>query len=358
VAAVTLPNDFTGERLALCLIYSSLWGGAFMAVSAALPFRAASMARWQSTIRVILHIFVIMLGGAALPFWFAKFLPQTFAGLGGPMANPILAWAGIAIASYFYYPPIVARAGRSVWKSAPPKPETRRGFGDQLTGLSFLVWKEARRTALLIGIAFAIGLGYWVIFERPTSLADFIQSGYALPFANRPAHPHGMPIGFLILAGVSDLDLVGDLRRLRCMPLSVARLAALLTSTGLLFAAVLWICLLAVQLLVDGGFPVTLRPDLFLTVAGGIALSQTARMVRPVSGVVNTMLGGVFTAPAFIAFALAPTSMAWTPAVLLMAAGVTALALSFLINQWSIRNNSRIYKRAAFAVSFLPQDPR
>jgi hypothetical protein len=61
---------------------------------------------------------------------------------------------------------------------------------------------------------------------------------------------------------------------------------------------------------------------------------------------------------AFIAFALAPTSMAWTPAVLLMAAGGTALALSFLINQWSIRNNSRIYKRAAFAVSFLPQDPR
>jgi hypothetical protein len=345
-------------QFALCLIYCALWGGSFMAVSAAFPMKPASDSGWRTNARILFHIFVVMLGGAALPFSFVRYLPRDFAGIRGPMSSVLIAALGVTVASYFYYPPIRSRAGRVHWKSPAPRPAAWSGIGDGFTGIAFLCWKQTRRTATLIGIALTLGVSYWLIFERTTSAVDFFRSGYVLPFVNLPAHRFGFPIGFLIFASVSDLDLIGDLRRLRCLPLSGSEVAALLTSTGPLFAAVLWICLLGVQTLVVGAFPATLRPDLFLTVAGGIALSQTIRMMVPANGMVKAMLGGICTAPAFLAFPLAYHSLAWTPTLLIMAAGLIALALSFLINRWSIRNNNRIYKREASTLLFLPQDPR
>jgi hypothetical protein len=298
---------------------------------------------------------VIPLGGAAAPLWFAKYLPQSFDQMGGPVVGWLVAAAGVTVASYFHRPQIIARAGRMHMQQKAPAGTADSRSPNRLTGMPLLYWKEGRKALTVYGSFLVVGLLYWWIFESgPKAIgetitlnrfADFLAGSGALIFAR----PSGWPVGsfpaivMLIAIGSSDFGLAGELRGMRAFPIAVSRLAAMLTSFSVLSAAMLWVTLLAAHLIATGALPGTLRPDLFCVVSGLMALGGTMQFALPGSQAARVFASGVVTVPGLVVFSLARTAAAPAPAMI--AGGGAALALSWILNTRTLRRSRRIYKR-------------
>ncbi len=363
LAALVSPTtalDSSVVVLATC--YSFLYGGCFLAVTIFTgPLLIGATGFWGVT-RVLIYVFGFLLGGAVWPFVFTKYLPHTFAEFGGPTRSVLIAAAGITIATFFYQPRIVTRASRPTFKRNPAASPVRRGALDRLTGLRFLFWKEARQPLAFVGGTLLMSIAYWRAFEPGTSAFEFFSAGKALLFAPAVPRAHeAFPVLLMLLitGAAPDGDLIRDMRRMRALPLSTSQLAALVTSMGLLFAVLLWVCLLAVHAVVVGTWPVTLRPDLFMLIAGAIAMTTTVRLALPGSGIVKAVGAGLFMGPTF-AFQIVYGPPGAALRIIRIAIGALALFASFLINTWSMRNSARMYKPQGIATLFggvPPQAP-
>jgi hypothetical protein len=340
--------------IALATFYSFVYGGCFLAGSIAFkPAMGGGQGMW-GTVRMLLVIFGFVLGGCGWPFLFAQYLPHSFAEFGGPMRSVVIAALGITVAAFLYYPPIVARASRPTMKRKAPAPSARRSTRDSLTGLPFMFWREARKALLLNGVMAAIAISYWWIFESGPwlvghvislpSLADFLNQGGALMFADpsRNAGEHFPLIIMFLVMTTSDVGTMGEMRRLRTLPLSSTQLAVALSGLSVVTTIMLWIALLGLHIAALGNAPYSLRPDLFLTLSGSIALWLAVRLVFARSSIIQ--LAAPFFAGTMVAF---PMFLAQPHALMrtaMMISGAAALVLSVLITRRALRRGSRIYK--------------
>lgn len=343
---------FGGATVALTLLYCTLYGGCFMALTAVIPFRTVRTQGWLAAARIIFHIFGMMLGGAALPFAFARYLPHSFATLGGPMNSILIAALGMTLASFFYQPPIIARASRPHFKRLAEKNAAALAYDGGLTGLSLLVWRETRRTVLTLAGSLAGMIVISLLMDSTATVLETLRSGRTLLFAPPPTgSPDGFPILMMLLvAGIpSNFDFITDVRRLRLLPWSTLRLAAMLTAAGFWFAVVLWTFLLAPHLIFVHAAPDTLRPGWFLLVAGGTAMMQTVRLAVP-KGATAMMMGAMFVGMLSARFVLAADAR--DTGMFAGLAGAVLLIASCLINQWALRNSSRVYKHRPMTLPF------
>lgn len=356
-AQVSGPQWPSGNAVVFPALYALLYGGCFMAVTALLPFRQAADSTGGTVVRSLFLIFVVMLGGAGWPFWFARYLPHTLAELGGPALGSIIAAAGVTVASYFNHPPVTARPSRPTFKRKAPVWPAAGKETSRLSGLPFLYWKEARKALLLNGSLISVAILYWWLFEsgpravgeviRFTSLADFLNAGSALMFADvsiRSTRVHFPAVAMMLLASTSDVGLMGEMRRFRTLPVSVTRLAGISSSLSVLTTSVFWIALLLLHVISLGTAPDSLRPDLFLVISGSIAVCLAIRLALPVHPFLKVVGTGLLIAPAFIVFPLETSHTDAGISAAMMAGGAAALVLSVLFNRWALRRGSRIYK--------------
>jgi hypothetical protein len=341
-----VPADV--ERFALLIMYCALYGGLFTALAAVFPLQSITPVMrptWLVAARVILLVMVIPLGGAAAPLWFAKYLPQSFDRMTGPVVGWLVAAAGVTIASYFYRPPIIARPSRPVMQASKPAAAKQNGIADGLTGLRLLFFKETRKMLLIYSALLVLTLLYWRIFES-VSLAQFLNSSSALIFAGVPPVGEGdfTVIMMFFIVAASDLALMGNMRSYRSLPISAAALSAILTGLNVVTTLLMWVVLLAAHLIAVGSLPHTLRPDLLLVVAGGLAMSETGQLTLPLNGPAKLFAGGILFAPMLIVFRMAYASTApWAPAAMI-AGGGAALVASWLLNMRALQRSHRLYK--------------
>jgi len=255
--------------------------------------------------------------------------------------------AAASMLAYFHRPRPAARPSRPRVAPRRSRASLWPSLGDRLTGIVFLMWKEGRITLVMYGTTVILIVAYWSVVET-LGLRDFLNAGVLLPFAAIPVQYHGFPgILMLLMAGASDNALIGDMRRIRALPMSASGVATLLTGLGVLAALLLWLVLLTLHLFAVGAVPATLRPDLFMVVAGSLALTRAVRLTLPAPMLVKAIVGGMVVVPAIIVFPIAYNPRPPSMSLVMISLGVLALAASFLINRWGIRNSSRLYKRQA-----------
>ena len=121
------------DRFLLAMLYCCLYGGCYMAVSAAVPLTAFRTPGGWAVIRILIRMIVIR---SAACLWFGKYLPRTLHDLRGPTMSALVAAAGVTIASYFNHPPIMERPGRAHAKSGGRN--TTQSMLSGLTGLTIL----------------------------------------------------------------------------------------------------------------------------------------------------------------------------------------------------------------------------
>lgn len=335
----------TVETLILSFVYGVLYAGCGLVMQIAMPLSAQRLHGWKLTVALIFQL-SIWLAGAAAPMGFAAHLPHTFGGLAGPMVNVLIAAAGITGSAYFYRPPNAARASRPNFaRSQDLSSITRTGLIDRLTGVEVIAFRAVRQHAAFFALTLLIAVAYWRMDPAHLGLAEFFRASTALIFEGAgPGTSAVIPIFMLLVVSpiAPDTDLIGDIRRLRALPLSATTLALTLSGAGVLFASAQWIFLLILHAIVAGTAPHTLRPELFLSVAGVFALVQSVRLALRSGGLIVAIGAGILIALGAVRFMVGADTT--TVRLLLGLAGATALALSFLINRWSIRNRSGVYK--------------
>jgi hypothetical protein len=335
----------TGSQILLSGAYDLLYCGLMMCAFRMLPFSFATL---KGPVDTMLHVIaaVAFIGGVGWPFLIRHLFVVDPASL-GPLAIAIMAAAASSsILAYFHRPRPAARPSRA--RVAPRGSRASRwpSIGDHLTGVVFLMWKEGRITLAMYAITVILILVYWRMVETSLGLGDFLNAGVLLPFAGIPVLYRGFPgILMLLMSGASDTTLIGDMRRIRALPMSASGVATLLTGLGVLAALLLWLVLLTLHLFAVGAAPATWRPDLFMVVAGSLALTRAVRLTLPAPMLAKAIVGGMTVVPAIIVFPIAYNPRPPSTSLVIISLGVLALVLSFLINRWGIRNSSRLYKR-------------
>lgn len=347
--AVGLGSLVGGTSLApLTPLFTVLYGGCFMALTAVFPLRVVAGAGLWPTIRILILVMGIPLGGAALPFWFAKYLPENINAINGPALGWIIAAAGMTVASYFNQPPIVERASRGSLSSSTSAKPFR---GSRFVGLRLLFVKDARRAVITYGVLLLAGIAYWAIFGS-TTLAAFLNGFGALVFAGLPSPAEGFPIvAIAFLMGASDIGLAGDLRGLRALPVSAARLSGIITGTSVITAVALWLVLLAAHAITIGTSPVSLRPELFVGATGSLAFWTAIRIAVPGDPMFKIFgLGLLAGGSSFVIGTLVdqPASVIYK---VMLAGGAAAIVLSWLVVTVTLRRSHRIYKKPALPIA-------
>jgi hypothetical protein len=205
--------------------------------------------------------------------------------------------------------------------------------------------KEARKALVTYGGLLALTLAFWSIFGS-SSLADFLRDSMALIFSGLPTSPstNFAAVMILLMAGAPEVGLAGDMRNLRTLPLSALGLSTILTATTVMTTAILWIVLVVAHVLALRALPLSLRPDLFLVVLGGLVMAHSIRLVWPAAGAAKAAAGALSMVPMFIVFRLgfAPEAT-WVRTAMMLGGGAVVL-LSWLINVRTLRRGTRIYK--------------
>lgn len=336
------------DHTALVLIFCAGYGGCYMALTAAFPLAGAFRPGAWGVARLMIRLVVIPLGGAALPLWFAKYLPLQVSDINGPALSTTIAAIGVTIASYFHHPAITEHLTRRINPSKPSAPARPFAHG-RLSGMPFLLWKEVRRSLLVYFAMLLVGIAYWRVFETRT-LVEFFNASGALIFAGLP---RGVNIGFPVIvmllgAGTSDIGQGGEMRYLRALPMSARRLAAILVAGDVVATATLWIVLLIAHVIVVGTAPQSLRPELFVLVAGLLSIATIARLLVSGDPMMKGFSGGVVMTPALFLF---HTSAQFDAAVKagIFAGGSVVLIVSWLVITRTLCVSRRVYKFRALA---------
>lgn len=343
-----------GEPLALIVVYAFLYCGCDMALQSTaygkLGEQPAVPGKLFANVKFFLPVWVMF---GASPFFFAKYLPHTFAALTPPWLLLLVGAAFVTAIGYLHQPHLVARPSMRVGRSQRENASAamrQESFG-RLTGLQLLAWRTAKRAFIVYGVLLMAGviaaLALAPDFRVALRLAD------ALPFSNAASQvSEPFTYGSLLMFGsMLDLWFCPHLRPLRALPMSTSSLALIPLIIGLVSALSLWLVLLIVHGAVLANDPVTLRPDLLVIVAGVLVATNALRFALPaplwfryMASVTAPMLGWLV--------ALRPASE-WQMATVrpaMFVIGLGLMLLAFAAARWSIRASTSLYEAPSVPV--------
>jgi hypothetical protein len=351
---VTSGSGFGADRMVLLILFATIYGGSQTALKAFSPLpQSVGTNRWK-----IFPTPLLLIAGLVMPFRFSSYLPLTFSDFNGTVVVVSIIAASLTVAAYFHRPPIVAHRAVSRQKETERSGNHETVLRARLSGMPFLYWKEGRKALTIYGSFLLVGLAYWWFFESGSKTIGeaitfngfdgFLAQGGALIFAaplTGPV-PYFPALLVLVAIGTSDFGQTGEIRGLRTLPLSAARLSAVLVSFGVLSAAMLWIVLLVAHVTATGAPPTSLRPDLFSVVSGAMALSMAVQFKLPGNQFTKALGSAVVVAPALTLLSLA-RGFETTSAghVVMIVGGGAALTVAWLMNRRTLRHGRRIYKR-------------
>lgn len=343
--------------LIVSIFWSALYCGVNMAIqrtpygqradAPAVPGRGLT-----TSVGIVLPMMLLQFGA---PFVFAKYLPHRLAEFGaGPLVIATV-MAGITLWGFLYQPAIVARPsmrrvsieGRT--RTYPP-PQSPLNFGDRLTGLRLLFWRTVRRELMTYGLFLSMAVIAALLFAP--DFREALRIGGALPFSGRPERViEPMVYGTLLtMAGMIEIVTSLHLRSLRSLPLSTSQLAIMPAVLGVLGAASLWVLLLIVHFAVLGTDPISLRPDLFLAIAGTLTAMRAIRLALPGSQS-SRHFGAALPAFAGLLIPIFALENAWiTAGPTLMLTGAFLIAAAFVGTRWSIQRSQSVYRSLSIPV--------
>jgi hypothetical protein len=306
----------------------------------------------------------VFIGFIAAPFVIAPYLPHSFAQIGVTAVVLMVALAAVTVRGYLHDPAIEARENLRRASRIPPVPSgphgvaaAPAGFTDRLTGLTLVLWDEGRKQLIVFASLIAIGVACWAIasrFRPVPALVEVLRLAGVMPFTSSGAMISEPIIygAFVAVAAVMvEPGMVANIRSLRTLPMSSARLACIPAGLGLISATMLWTVLLAVHGLAAGTLPASLRPDLFIAFAAFTASAQAIRFLAPGALVGKSMLG--FVPVAIVWLVLGYFSDAWQTDVAQLAmlvGGLLMLAATWVAMRHAVARSSAIYKLRPNAV--------
>ena len=256
------------DYVVLSLIFAVLYCGCAMALQASAFERSGDEpATFVSTITFA----PILIGFIAAPFLLAPYLPHSFAEMGPASAIVMLVMAAFTAHGYRHTPAIdarphmrLARRVPSAHEPAPAVVLNPAGFAGRLTGLALVVWEESRKQLITFSSLIAIGVACWAIasrFRPVPALSEFLRLAAVMPFtSSRPVIAEPIVLGaIIVVVTVMEPGMVANIRSLRTLPISSARLACIPAGLGLVSAAMLWVVLLALHGFLAATLPASLR---------------------------------------------------------------------------------------------------
>jgi len=350
------------DHIVLSMVLAVLGCGSALALQATSVWRSADTAvTWAST----LVFLPVLIGFSAAPFVLASYLPHSFAEIQATEVIVMLAMAAFTLRGYLHLPAIEARGNmrraRPIPSPAVPSgPDgvaaAPAGFAGRLTGLKLVLWEECRKQLIVFSSLIAIGVACWAIasrFRPVLALVEVLRLASVLPFTSASAMISEPIIygAFVAVAAVMiEPGMVANIRSLRTLPMSSARLACIPAGLGLISATMLWTVLLAVHGLATRTLPASLRPDLFVAFAAFAASAHTIRFLAPGALVGKSMLGFVPVAIVWLALGF---SDSWRTDVVqpaMFIGGLVMLAATWLTMRRAVIRSSAIYKLRPAAV--------
>lgn len=347
-ASLLRGADIGIARVATVALYCGLYGGCYMAITAVFPLLVASEPGMM--FRVLIRFIAIPLGGAALPFSFAKHLPDVLSDAASPVTGFLIAAAGVTVAGYFNRPGIIERP-------SPPRLHSRGGAvlpksklldylpGNVLTGLPRWFWVHAREVVLVTPVAF---LTVWLLESatdgiKAGSTREMLHQLQLLPFDTASAFqgPRGFNVLIFIFIGIGfrSREIMHRVRALRVLPMTATTLSIVLTAQSVVTAAAAWAWLLAIHGAVVGSPPTTLRPDIFLVFAGGLTLLRAIELAFP-----GRFVGGLIGAVVFIPAVSLATMIFNSTQLSMIVVGALSLAAGVGLQVWLLRHRNKIYQ--------------
>ncbi len=346
-AMLTVGSDLGLERLPAVVLYCALYGGCSMALSAAFPLVPATEP--GAITRVLIRFICIPLGGAAAPFYFAKYLPKTLGDLNGPALAFIVAAAGVTVASYFYQPEIIERSSPPRMPSGTERLTKKSRLldylpGNLLTGLPRLFWVHAREIAFFAPAGF---LMIWFI-EATTqggtsnSARHLFHRLQLLPFdvdyAFDGRRGFNVMIWVFIGMGHKISEIMQRARALRILPMSALTLSLVFSAMSVTTTAVVWLWLIGIHAVVAGGFPQTLRLDIFLIFSGALIITRAIELAIP------KFAGQLVGMLIFMPLVFLSTFIFTSPNVAMIVAGLACAVGGTVLQYWLLRRRQKIYQ--------------
>lgn len=344
----------TVDQIVLSMTFGVLYCGCHMALmTGSLGRSGDAPATFLSTVAFA----PIMIALTAAPFVFAPYLPHSFAEMRITSAMVILAMAVLTARGYLHAPAIDARpsmrAARRVPSAHGPAPAvvmTPAGLVDRLTGLRLVLWNECRKQLITFSSMIAMGVAGWAVVSRfrpVPALGEVLRMAAMLPFSSpRALVSEPIVLGAVLMAStIVEPAMLENIRSLRRLPMSSARLGCLPVALGLVSASMLWIVLLAVHGLVLRTLPSSPRLDLFIAFAALTASTHAIRFIVPGQVVTRTMLGCM---PVLIAFMAPGFAESWRPEIVqpcMVIGGLLILAASWVAMRHAVRRSSAIYRQ-------------
>ena len=308
----------------------------------------------------------ILIGFVAWPFVIAPYLPHSFAEVRVTWAVVLLAMAAFTVRGYLHTPAIEARPHKRVQKPGLP-PELAAynpasvvvmapaGLVDRLTGLRLVLYTECRKHVVLFSVLMSMGVAFWAavsLFRPSPALAEVFRRASLLPFSTTTASI-AEPIVFgalLCVASQMEPGMVANIRALRPLPVSSARLSCLPLGLGLVCATTLWLVLLVLHGLVLWTLPVSPRLDLFVACAALAASTHVIRYAAPGQKATRGMLA--FGPVALTWLALGYFSDSWRADVVqpaMLIGGLVTLAASWAVMHRAVGRSSSMYRQRPVA---------
>jgi len=290
------PQVEATQPLMFVAVCAFAYGGAMLPISPLIGYTSSAASerepKWFWAATATLTFFVYM-GGLFGPWAAWSYLPTSFADLGWPSSLLLALGLVAAFAAFAWTPQRYGGIGRPTTVAGAPRVRAHVGemnglaairAMDRITGLNrllvpTLVW------AFGFAITGAVGMAwYFVTLEPSRNLYESLAAAGMLPFSAAGFSPKiilgtALFVPFFAIGSSPAWD--GYTRHLRVLPMSAADTTRLLLATTLLLWGVVWGVLLGTHLLVIGFRPDTLRPELFLYLAGLSALAEaTSRRGR------------------------------------------------------------------------------
>ena len=342
VLAVAAPAQIAFAEVVLIPLFGVLYCGGFMTLNAWWPIPPVEASSAAAVTQWLVMFLVRFLGGIGLPFLFARSLPYSAAQVTPAWAAGLAIAAAIFAAGYLYPAPVVARASRPVFQG---RTRTQRSWwpGNRLSGVSRLMWVHGREIFLVS--PFLCGLLLFSISTDSaathTGLRELFHRAQLLPFDRAYGFdgPHGINVLFMVwlLIGHSAQEIFRRTRALRVLPLSSMGLSLIVASLGIVSAIVMWAWLFAIHCWIVHAIPTSLRPDLFILLAGAVACTQALDRVVPFGG---RALSGI----ALISLAVLADQVIPALPIALSVAGIALFATAVLVLSWLLKTRSGLYK--------------
>jgi hypothetical protein len=280
-------------------------------------------------------------------------LPKQWHALTSGTIFMLVVGISLTVISFFHIPRIVPRrvtsmasfGERSERSSSSGKADLKtRYMRAGLAGPKLLAWRQfcavlfgaiacgtASQLPILIGGRWG-AQGSWL--EHVTIFSDPIPIGAAGSFV--------VAVFFAAIWILMAPDLLG-LRSLRVLPVATPTLAAMLTLIPALFWLTFWSFPLATYWILAGHLPSTFRLELLAALTGLTCLATSAGLQAWVKGPAQFVVLPLLSSAGFIAIHFYGKPLGSTVTALIGISGLAGIAVSFVLNDRALRQNSSVY---------------